>query len=173
MNIAMLSENRIWPMQLLILRLSNEIDRSAENETDIAFVVFRLGNEFRKNDTMLHSFEKILLENFRYVDMIYHLDPYYYGIILPDREPKECLKEIIRFLQITRDSFLETKEIYAGYSTRGGRLMGGDRLFKESFKSASMASPNKGRIINFRPDSDKYQAHLLGVASLKNGRNST
>ena len=158
-----LSEGQIWPVELLKLRLSNEIERSAENEADIGFIVFRLGKVYSQNNKLLKRFEKILLENFRYADMLYHLDPYYYGTILPNRGAAECLKEIEHFLRICKSVSLSTKEIYIGYSTRSGRLMSGDRLFKESLKSASRANPDRGRIINFKPDPYKYQTHLLGI----------
>jgi uncharacterized membrane protein YuzA (DUF378 family) len=156
-------ENRIWPSELLKLRLNNEIERSAENESDIGFAVFRLGRRFVAEDGRLEEFEKLLLSFFRYEDLLFNLDGLFYGAILPSHGQEECLKHIEKFLIHCDERFKEPDGLFAGFSTRSGRLMGGERLMKEGVKAASMAGPRKGRIIGFKPDPQKYRAHLMGA----------
>ncbi len=153
-------ENQIWPVELLKMRLNNEIERSAENESDIGFAVFRLGKSFRKEEELINEFESALLNNFRYQDLIFHLESQHYGIILPGRNQRDCLKQIGNFQKICRRKQLPD-DIFAGFSTRSGRLMDGTRLLKESLKAASMANNKKSSIISFKTDAKKYRAHLM------------
>jgi hypothetical protein len=156
-------ENQIWPVDLIKLRLNNEIERSAENESDIAFAVFRLEKVFSKNHELLEKFEQSLLSFFRYEDLVFNLDKLYYGVILPNHGQEECIKQIEKFLVHCDESIPGDETVFAGYSTRSGRLMGGERLMKEGVKAATMSSPKKGRIIGFKPDPQKYRAHLMGA----------
>ncbi|MGI9256324.1 MAG: hypothetical protein ACR2PY_05265 [Salinispira sp.] len=159
-QLVSLRDSRIWPLELLKLRLNNEIERSTENEADLGFIIFQLGKDFTGEPKLIDGFEKIILEVFRYSDMIYNLAPYYYGVIVPNRRASECLRLIKRFLQITETIFAQKREIYVGYSTRCGRMVNSKRLFKESLMSVSQAGPDKKQIIHFKPDLHKYQRLL-------------
>lgn len=156
-------ENEIWPSDLMKLRLNNEIERSAENESDIGFAVFRLGREFTKDSTALSTFERELLKSFRYEDLIFHIQTGYYGIILPNQNQDECVKQIERFQRICDNGSINTEHVFIGLTTRSGRLMSGDRLMKEGIRAASMANTGNGGFIQFKADPRKYRAHLSGT----------
>ncbi len=156
-------ENRIWPSKLLRLRLNNEIERSAENENDISFVVFRLSRGLVKDSAAREDFEDRLLRFFRYEDMVFSLDKNYYCAIMPNHDQGESVRQVEKFLIQVEGNGMDESELYAGISSRSGRLMGGDRLLKEGLKAAGIAGPKKGRIIAFKADPQKYRSHLMGA----------
>ncbi|AHC15007.1 hypothetical protein [Salinispira pacifica] len=156
-------ENEIWPSDLMKLRLNNEIERSAENESDIGFAVFRLHKKLVSDTQALSLFEKELLKSFRYEDLIFHIQNGYYGIILPNQNQDECVKQIERFQRVCDSESINTENVFIGLSTRSGRLMSGDRLMKEGIRAASMANPGNGGFIQFKADPRKYRAHLSGT----------
>lgn len=156
-----------WPIEFFQLRLNNEIERAAEQENDLCFVVFRLGKIFAANADSMYRFEQLLISFFRYEDMIFRLDDQYFGLILPDHDENQGLKQIEAFFIHANQKVPDVDELYAGYSTRSARLLDGQRLMKEAMKAASLASDSRGKIIGFRPDPNKYQKHLMSHAKLK------
>ena len=138
-----------------ISRISNELKRAASFDQDMTLAIIKVPDEIIASGR--HSFEKLLNETFPYSDLIFNYAPSLYGLIIPNTDIDKGITAVRDFDQNTATRFT----ILYGLSSRNGRLVEGEVLFREASAAIKKAEKEKdANIIGFRPDPAKYREFL-------------
>ncbi len=138
-----------------ISRISNELKRAASFDQDMTLAIIKIPDEIIIQGSS--SFEKLLGETFPYSDLIFNYAPSLYGLIIPNADIDKGIAAVRDFDQNTATRFT----ILYGLSSRNGRLVEGEVLFREASAAIKRAEKEKdANIIGFRPDPAKYREFL-------------
>ncbi len=142
-------------------KLSSELKRAASFDQDLVLVLIKADNEFLRNNGS--SFFDILHEFFSYSDLAFKYSESRYALILPNEDIDTGIARIREFDQHIAEEFdvLSLYPFRYGLSSRNGRLIDGDVLYKEASTALVKAINDKdSHIIGFRPDPGKYREFL-------------
>lgn len=150
--------------RLLDRRLSLELERAAFNEQDFSAAILEFPEVKRDRESYALLAETIL-EFFSFEDLCFEYGDEKIVILFPSTNLKETLATLERFQHHfwqQRESWIRNDvEIYAGVSSRNGRLVDGPRLLQESSAALHRAHEISGHIVGFEPDPQKYREFLL------------
>jgi len=135
-------------IKAMLIRLENELERSASLNEDLSVILFTGVGKNKKRIRDFHTSK----------DLIFALGNNQIGVI----EPNQDLDTTLSF---TEELLLEcieqtgTRALRAGITSRTGRLIGAQRLFREAEEALRKSSKEKN-IVAFRSDPEKYREFL-------------
>ena len=143
----------------LMTRLENELNRATASELDLALFIIKIDGIGRKNPVMKKICEYLTVE-FQFKDLLFeYKDDSICGIKISmdiDNAISFAEKLVCEIKNIAGD---ENPTVLAGVTTRGIRMVSGERLLKEAdeaIKHADSSSP----VVGFRADAVKYRKFL-------------
>lgn len=142
-------------------RLGFELRKSASFDQDLVFCLMRLMKIDYHSDTY-KSVAGLLLKTFPFQDCLFEYGKNSFGIIIPNIDLNQGIKEIERFItKINSNNKGNQLTIFIGMSSRNGRLMSSNRILEETKSALKKASESKkSTIIAFRPDPVKYREYI-------------
>lgn len=146
--------------ELLLKRLSLELERAAQNEQDLTIIILEYQEQEPYDESYLRHARQ-LLEHFGFEDLAFEYE-HRFVVIFPNTTLREGLRRVERFQKELLDSgpTSEVDHPWAGLSSRNGRLIGGNRLLQEASVALKKSYGASGRILGFEPDPEKYRAVL-------------
>jgi len=151
-------------------RLSQELERAASFDQDLAFMLVGLRPRQgpASTDRRVYLFRQLgryTLESFPIRDLDFEYDAHAVAVILPDRSLDQGLEAARAFQRkLLQASWPGTGGVRAavGLSSRSGRLISGTRLLIEAGRSLKKAeSTGANQIIAFRADPQKFRQVLF------------
>ncbi len=141
-------------------KLSYELDKAASFDTDLTLFILSWISSEKARINILYQNLPELLRSFFMPDMAFEYDSNSIAIINPGTDLEECLPKINAFV-VRLKHVSEIEEIFAGVSSRNGRLISGKRLVKEAEGALAKAVSESGTpVIAFRSDPEKYRKML-------------
>ena len=141
-------------------KLSYELDKAASFDTDLTLFILSWISSEKNGINILHQNLPELLRSFFMPDMAFEYDSNSIAVINPGTDLEECLPKINAFV-VRLKHVSEIEEIFAGVSSRNGRLISGKRLVKEAEGALAKAVSESGTpVIAFRSDPEKYRKML-------------
>ena len=145
----------------LMTRLDNELNRATASELDLALFIIKLDGLGRKNPLMKKICEYLTVE-FQFKDLLFeYKDDSICGIKISmniDSAITFAEKLVSEIKSITAQ---ENPTILAGLTTRGIRIVSGERLLKEADEALKHAAEDvKCPVVGFRADAVKYRKFL-------------
>jgi len=140
----------------LLTRLENELLRSAEQNQDLALILFAI----KEGHVETEAWGKAVREAFPSTD----LDFEYEGgaaVVLPGRTLEQALKAARGFVE-SSDSFLGEALVHAGVASRTGRLISAQTLLGEAASAKRRSLVGTVRVLGLKTDPDRYREHLAG-----------
>ncbi len=144
-----------------LLKLTNELKRSASFDQDLVLVLIRAEQDFLRDNNS--SFLELLHESFSYSDLIFTYEETGFALILPNEDIDSGITRIRDFDQHAANEFniLSSYPLHYGLSSRNGRLIDGQILYTEATAALKKSLQNDdAHIIGFRPDPAKYREFL-------------
>ena len=145
----------------LLTRLDNELNRATASELDLALFIIKLDGLGRKNPVMKKICEYLTVE-FQFKDLLFeYKDDSICGIKISmdiDNAISFAEKLVEDIKGIAAD---ESPVVLAGVTTRGIRMVSGERLLKEADEAVKHAAEDpKSPVVGFRADAVKYRKFL-------------
>ena len=145
----------------LMTRLDNELNRATASELDLALFIIKLDGLGRKNPIMKKICEYLTVE-FQFKDLLFeYKDDSICGLKISmniDNAITFAEKLVAEIKNITDE---EAPTILAGVTTRGIRMVSGERLLKEADEAVKHAAEDpKCPVVGFRADAVKYRKFL-------------
>lgn len=141
-------------------KLSYELDKAASFDTDLTLFILSWISSEKTGINILYQNLPELLRSFFMPDMAFEYDSNSIAVINPGTDLEECLPKINAFV-VRLKHVSEIEEIFAGVSSRNGRLISGKRLVKEAEGALAKAVSESGTpVIAFRSDPEKYRKML-------------
>lgn len=145
----------------LLTRLDNELNRATASELDLALFIIKLDGLGRKNPLMKKICEYLTVE-FQFKDLLFeYKDDSICGIKISmniDNAITFAEKLVAEIKNITSE---EGPTVLAGVTTRGIRMVSGERLLKEADEAVKHAAEDpKCPVVGFRADAVKYRKFL-------------
>ena len=145
----------------LLTRLDNELNRATASELDLALFIIKLDGLGRKNPLMKKICEYLTVE-FQFKDLLFeYKDDSICGIKISmniDNAITFAEKLVAEIKNITSE---EIPTVLAGVTTRGIRMVSGERLLKEADEAVKHAAEDpKCPVVGFRADAVKYRKFL-------------
>ena len=145
----------------LMTRLDNELNRATASELDLALFIIKLDGLGRKNPIMKKICEYLTVE-FQFKDLLFeYKDDSICGLKISmniDNAITFAEKLVAEIKNIAAE---ETPTILAGVTTRGIRMVSGERLLKEADEAVKHAAEDpKCPVVGFRADAVKYRKFL-------------
>ena len=145
----------------LMTRLDNELNRATASELDLALFLIKLGGLDRKNPVVRKICDYLIVE-FQFKDLLFeYKDDSICGLKISMNIDNaitfgEKLVEDIKKLTAGEDV-----QILAGITTRGIRMVTGERLLKEADQAVKHAAEDKDSpVVGFRADAVKYRKFI-------------
>ena len=149
---------------LLDRRLSLELERSAFNEQDFSAALLEFPGVLQ-TDEMYRSIAASVLELYSFEDLCFEYGDGQIVVLFPNAGLKETLSTIERyqrhFWQQRSGWEDDSVELYAGISSRNGRLVDAPRLLHEIETALHHSHDVAGHIMGFEPDPQKYREFIL------------
>lgn len=143
----------------LMTRLENELNRATASELDLALFIIKLDGLGRKNPLMKKICEYLMME-FQFKDLLFeYKDDSVCGIKISmdiDNAVTFAEKLVEEIKKIAGD---EVPVVLAGITTRGIRMVSGERLLKEA-DEAVKHTDSKNPVVGFRADAVKYRKFI-------------
>lgn len=145
----------------LMTRLENELNRATASELDLALFIIKLDGLGRKNPIMKKICEYLTVE-FQFKDLLFeYKDDSICGIKISmniDNAITFAEKLVAEIKLIAAD---ESPTVLAGVTTRGIRMVSGERLLKEAAEAVKHAAEDLNcPVVGFRADAVKYRKFL-------------
>ena len=145
----------------LMTRLDNELNRATASELDLALFIIKLDGLGRKNPIMKKICEYLTVE-FQFKDLLFeYKDDSICGIKISmniDNAITFAEKLVAEIKLIAAD---ESPTVLAGVTTRGIRMVSGERLLKEAAEAVKHAAEDLNcPVVGFRADAVKYRKFL-------------
>lgn len=148
-------------------RLTNELKRSASFEQELSLAIVDCGPvETEAYRHLADEFSRI----FPMRDMTFEFDVTSFALILPNTPLLGAIDQLKDFLDKIENE--KGVSLFAGLSSRSGRLIEGELLIKEASIALKRAKNDmESNIIGFRPDPGKFREYLAkkgGVPAVLN-----
>ena len=145
----------------LMTRLDNELNRATASELDLALFIIKLDGLGRKNPVTKKICEYLTIE-FQFKDLLFeYKDDSICGIKISmniDNAITFAEKLVNEIKTIAKD---EGPTVLAGVTTRGIRMVSGERLLKEADEAVKHAAEDiNNPVVGFRADAVKYRKFL-------------
>ena len=145
----------------LMTRLDNELNRATASELDLALFIIKLDGLGRKNPVVKKICEYLTVE-FQFKDLLFeYKDDSICGIKISmdiDNAITFAEKLVDDIKNIAKD---EGPTVLAGVTTRGIRMVSGERLLKEADEAVKHAQEDTSSpVVGFRADAVKYRKFL-------------
>ena len=145
----------------LMTRLENELNRATASELDLALFIIKLDGLGRKNPVTKKICEYLTVE-FQFKDLLFeYKDDSICGIKISmdiDNAVSFAEKLVEEIKTIAAD---ECPVVLAGVTTRGIRMVSGERLLKEADEAVKHAAEDTNNpVVGFRADAVKYRKFL-------------
>jgi GGDEF domain-containing protein len=151
-------------------RLNQELERAASFDQDLALLL--LGVKPRaaagppeRRRYLYRRLSQHTLESFLLRDLDFEYDQHTVAVILPERSLNRALEEAQGFQRKLLQApwgGAGSVRVYAGLSSRSGRLISGTRLLVEASRALKRAdAAGNNQIIAFRADPQKYRQVLF------------
>lgn len=145
----------------LMTRLENELNRATASELDLALFIIKLDGLGRKNPVMKKICDYLTVE-FQFKDLLFeYKDDSICGIKISmniDNAITFAEKLVAEIKLIAAD---ESPIVLAGVTTRGIRMVSGERLLKEASEAVKHAAEDLDcPVVGFRADAVKYRKFL-------------
>jgi len=145
----------------LMTRLENELNRATASELDLALFIIKLDGLGRKNPVMKKICDYLTVE-FQFKDLLFeYKDDSICGIKISmniDNAITFAEKLVAEIKLIAAD---ESPTVLAGVTTRGIRMVSGERLLKEASEAVKHAAEDLNcPVVGFRADAVKYRKFL-------------
>ena len=149
--------------EYLVDRLNSEISRAAQNEQDLALVIYRL-KFLRRTDGLFRKIISKSIELFNYKDLIFEYGSDGIAIIVNNTTFDKIMQRCEELHKNIFDLFTENEyknEVGIGISLRASRLISADRLITEAKNACEKAIMEKDLpIVAFRADPERYRNYL-------------
>ena len=145
----------------LLTRLENELNRATASELDLALFIIKLDGLGRKNPVTKKICDYLTVE-FQFKDLLFeYKDDSICGIKISmniDNAITFAEKLVNEIKAIAKD---EGPTVLAGVTTRGIRMVTGERLLKEADEAVKHAAEDiNNPVVGFRADAVKYRKFL-------------
>ena len=145
----------------LLTRLENELNRATASELDLALFIIKLDGLGRKNPVTKKICDYLTVE-FQFKDLLFeYKDDSICGIKISmniDNAITFAEKLVGEIKSIAKD---EGPTVLAGVTTRGIRMVTGERLLKEADEAVKHAAEDiNNPVVGFRADAVKYRKFL-------------
>ena len=145
----------------LLTRLENELNRATASELDLALFIIKLDGLGRKNPVTKKICDYLTVE-FQFKDLLFeYKDDSICGIKISmniDNAITFAEKLVNEIKAIAKD---ERPTVLAGVTTRGIRMVTGERLLKEADEAVKHAAEDiNNPVVGFRADAVKYRKFL-------------
>ena len=145
----------------LMTRLDNELNRATASELDLALFVIKIDGIGRKNPVMKKICEYLTVE-FQFKDLLFeYKDDSICGIKISmdiDNAVSFAEKLVAEIKNIAGE---ENPTVLTGVTTRGIRMVSGERLLKEADEAVKHAAEDTANpVVGFRADAVKYRKFL-------------
>ena len=145
----------------LMTRLDNELNRATASELDLALFVIKIDGIGRKNPVMKKICEYLTVE-FQFKDLLFeYKDDSICGIKISmdiDNAVSFAEKLVAEIKNIAEE---ENPTVLTGVTTRGIRMVSGERLLKEADEAVKHAAEDTANpVVGFRADAVKYRKFL-------------
>ncbi|MDX9801900.1 MAG: hypothetical protein RBT69_11265 [Spirochaetia bacterium] len=141
-------------------KLSFELDKAASFDTDLTLFILSYNSSDREKSNILNENLPELLRSFYMPEMAFEFNSSSFAVINPGTTLEECLPKINAFV-VRLKHVSDIEDIFAGVSSRNGRLISGKRLVKEAEGALAKAVSESGTpVIAFRSDPEKYRKML-------------
>ena len=143
----------------LMTRLENELNRATASELDLSLFVIKLAGLDRKSDLMKKICDYLIVE-FQFKDLLFeYKDDSICGIKISmniDNAVTFGEKLVNEIKKLAGD---EVQIVLVGITTRGIRMVTGERLLKEADEAVKHTDP-KNPVVGFRADAVKYRKFI-------------
>jgi hypothetical protein len=141
-------------------RLSLELQRAAENEQDLSLLVVRFPGASRGTAGYRDAAD-LIASHFGFADLAFEHDSDSFSVVLINSDLNDAVRRAESFQTAARPRGIISGAPLFGISARNGRLVSGQRLIREAQHALAKTDASKGStIIGFRPDPQKYRAHV-------------
>jgi len=145
----------------LMTRLDNELNRATASELDLSLFIIQIKELERKNPLMKAICQKLINE-FQFKDLLFEYKKdcvCALKISMNIDSAVSFAEELIKKIKETDDA--ANLEVYIGISSRGIRMVSGERLLKEADEALLHAQEDKNNpLVGFRADAVKYRKFL-------------
>ncbi len=149
----------VWE-HLLPERLSAELKRAASFDQDacLTFISIKSPSGF----IPYRNISELIIEHFNYKDLAFEYGSSDFCIIIPDKDIDEGHTDVERFKKSIQNRFPKSAfKIFAGLTSRNGRLLNEERMIHEAKVALSKAEKETGSsTIAFRTDLKKYRQFI-------------
>ncbi|MDC7124639.1 MAG: hypothetical protein PQJ46_03680 [Spirochaetales bacterium] len=141
-------------------KLDAELKRAASFYQDSCFVVMKFVSP--SGIIPYKNISELIINHFQYKDLAFESGDHTFCIIIPDKDIDEGIILVERFIKNMEGVFSDSEyRIYAGMTSRNGRLLDHKRMIKEAKIALSKAEfETKSTTIAFRSDPDKYRNYI-------------
>lgn len=145
----------------LMTRLDNELNRATASELDLALFIIKLDGLGRKNPVMKKICDYLTVE-FQFKDLLFeYKDDSICGIKISMNIDNAITFAEKLVAEIKLIAASESPTVLAGVTTRGIRMVSGERLLKEASEAVKHAAEDpKCPVVGFRADAVKYRKFL-------------
>ena len=145
----------------LMTRLDNELNRATASELDLSLFIIKLGGLSRKNPLTKKICDYLIVE-FQFKDLLFeYKDDSICGLKISmniDNAITFAEKLVDEIKKLTQN---ENLTVLAGVTTRGIRMVSGERLLKEADEAIKHAAADPScPVVGFRADAVKYRKFL-------------
>ncbi|MBN2445069.1 MAG: diguanylate cyclase [Spirochaetales bacterium] len=146
-------------------RLGFEINRTASFNQDmvLAFIMIDKFGDITSGSEIYETIAKIILATFPFQDLAFEYGKGCYGVILPDTDLYEGIKNLEIFQKKISGKVIQNQAITVsiGLSSRNGRLLSPATIIREAQRALERATEEgRSRIIAFKADPEKYRKTL-------------
>ncbi len=145
-------------------KLTLELERSAFNEQDFSVAVLEFSGLSRRENDFSAATDSVL-DFFTFEDMIFAFGENQLVVLFPGSGLADTLSSLERYQR----HFWQQRsawdgggevELFAGASSRNGRLVDGPRILHESEAALRESYESSGHIVGFDPDPDRFRSFL-------------
>lgn len=143
--------------QYLAEKLEYELGRATASEQDLCLMIFQLKGV---SDSCLEGIAAMLIDRFRFRDLIFEYGESSFAVILPDTNLEAGMQAAeTAYTEISHT--VSRKQLGIGLTTRSARLVSAQRLIDEASSAVEKAFENRNSpIVAFRPDPKAYKEYL-------------
>jgi GGDEF domain-containing protein len=146
--------------QYLLDRLDAELVRAASSEQDLSLIIIRIAG-LNHTDELAKKIAKVLLETFRFRDMVFEYGSNGFAGILQNMNLDEAMKTADTLYAGIDSILMEAGydgQITIGITTRTARLLPASRMIEEASSAARKAEEEPSLpIVAFRANPEKYR----------------
>ncbi len=142
-------------------KLDLELQRAESFEHDLTLIIISIDrySYFEDHLVIYNQIGKLLLEDFKYQDLIFEYGEGRYRLILPAAELEECIKKLEYFKNkvAAAQMYGQTVTLSIGLSARNKRDVNSNILIEEAISALAKANDTgKNQLFAFKADTEKY-----------------